>query len=575
MEKNTLFFQLLQLLHDSFVNIISQWIHALDKYWWVFGLLGGLFLMSAFNFRAKLPTLIFMLLFLLTVLAQPLQYYLMHVWSPHVFDQSYRLPLWQVNVYFAGLLVSSILTFLTYRNLYSLTDIIKEKLLKRTTLCRDTNSDVRFVDKILPNICKEYNSTRFFRKNKLFIGLNAKGKPVHIPIERSQSSHFQISGTTGAGKGVLAGVLLTQMIRHGEAVIIFDPKDDEFLPHVIAKAARESKVDKYYIDLSSDVGQWNPLAGKSPIQIEEMLSVAFNLSDKGTDADFYRLNDRKSARIFSTDEHTEKTFSESVLAFIQDHHDRLDSSPKFVQDIEELASLPVLNIKTGLNIEKTIAKGAVIYIRGSMKNPRVLKLQKMMLISIIQILEQRDRKDARYACLFLDEFKYLISQPAIEALGAIRDKKAHIILAHQSLGDLKHVSDGLNPESVIASVMENCSIKITYNIQDPDTADKYARMSGTILVDDELRGFETTNTFSEVRKPEKLLRQSERFLIDTNMLQSLPPRCAVLYGNGLADFIFTSPIHVIKESIDTSPTYFEPISDIKVRSVAEDLLDVD
>ena len=575
MEDSILYTQIFQLLNDTLLYVTNHWLYALDIYWWAFGLLGGLFLISALNFRGKSLTLIFAILFLITMLAQPLQYYLMHIWSPLIYELPYRLPLWQVNVYFGGLVLSSAIAFLAYRNLYSLIDIAKEKLLKRTSLCRDASTDVRFIDKLLPNSRKQYNPVRYFKKNKIFVGLNAKGKAVHIPLVLSQSSHFQISGTTGSGKGVLAGVILAQAVQHGEAVIVVAPKDDEFLPEVMAKAARDAGVDKYYIDLTSNVGQWNPIAEKTPNQIEEMLAVAFNLSDKGTDADFYRLKDRKSSRIFSNRDHSKKTFSESVREFVRDYPDVLENSPKFVDDIEEMASLAVLNVKKGINIEKAIAKGSVIYIRGSMKNPAIMKLQKMLLTSITQILESRDRETARHACLFLDEFKYLISQPTLEALGTIRDKRAHMILAHQSLGDLQHLSDGLNPESVIASVVENCSIKITYKIQDPDTADKYARMTGSILVDDELRSFDTTSTLSEVKKPDKILRQSERYLIDTNMLQSLPPRCAVIYGNGLADFIFTSPIQVTKEYINTSPTYFEPVSDMQFRSVAEDLLDVD
>ncbi len=567
--------QLLQILKDYLYTMIDYWFLLLHNYWLLFGVLGGVFLISAISFKAKWIRLISVILFLFTIILQPLQFFVMHIWTPILLSTQYYYPVREVYVYIGGVTLSGILTFYIYRNLYSLTDNVKEKLLKRTSLCRDGSTDVRHLDKVLPSSRKEYNPERYFRKNKLFIGLNAKGKAVHIPIELSQSCHWQISGTTGSGKGVLAGCILTQMIQHGEAVIIMDPKGDYFLPELMAKAARDAEVNKYYIDLTSDVGQWNPLAGKTPSQIEEMLSVAFNLSDKATDADFYRLNDRASARIFSKSDHVDKTLRESVQEFVQDHHELLEKSPKFMQAIEELASLPVLNIKKGLNIEKAIARGAVIYIRGTMKKPSVLILQKILLVSIIQILESRDRETARHTCLFLDEFKYLISQSAIEALGTIRDKRAHMIIAHQSLGDLKHASDGLDSEEVVASVMENCAVKITYKIQDPDTADKYARMSGTILVDDELRSFDTTSTLSEIKKPDKILRQSERYLIDTNMLQSLPQRCAVIYGNGLADFIFTSPIQVTKEEINTSPTYFEPVSDMQFRSVAEDLLDVD
>jgi len=113
-------------------------------------------------------------------------------------------------------------------------------------------------------------------------------------------------------------------------------------------------------------------------------------------------------------------------------------------------------------------------------------------------------------------------------------------------------------------------------------------MSGQILVDDEMRSIKTTKALTEVKNPDRMLRQTERCLIDTNMLQSLPSRCAVLYGNGLADFIFTSPIKVIKKSEYITPTIFDDSDDETAYtnndmdyvggghvSVAEGLLDVD
>lgn len=95
------------------------------------------------------------------------------------------------------------------------------------------------------------------------------------------------------------------------------------------------------------------------------------------------------------------------------------------------------NVAVGVDLADLIQRGAVVYVRGSMRNPRILKLQRIFLLSVIQHIESRPREDARHACIFMDEFKYLISRPALEALGAIRDKRAHVIIAHQSLGDLR------------------------------------------------------------------------------------------------------------------------------------------
>jgi type IV secretory pathway TraG/TraD family ATPase VirD4 len=215
-------------------------------------------------------------------------------------------------------------------------------------------------------------------------------------------------------------------------------------------------------------------------------------------------------------------------------------------------------------------------------------LQRIFLIAIMQMIERRDRSRARHVCLFLDEFKYLISRPALELLGAIRDKRAHAILAHQSLGDLRDCPADLDADSVVASVNENTAIKIAYAVRDPDTADWLARMSGQILVDDEIRQVKTNMGLAETRENGRSLRQAERPLIDTNMLQSLPDRCAVLFGVSLAQFFFTSPVRVrhcseqpkptsppdVSAHHDTAlpPPYTEPT---KPRTIAAGVIDVD
>ena len=274
-------------------------------------------------------------------------------------------------------------------------------------------------------------------------------------------------------------------------------------------------------------------------------------------------------------------------ALLQTQEELLKESPKFQEDLEEIASMPVVNISKGIDIKSAIEQGAVIYVRGSMRNPRVLKLQKMFVLSVMQYCENRDRDKARHVCLFLDEFKYIISKPALEALGAIRDKRAHVILAHQSLGDLRDCPNDIDSQSVISSINENCLLKLAYKVNDPDTADWLARMSGQILVDDETRTFTTSTGMIELREPERKLRQTERCLIDTNMLQSLPKGCAVLFGNGLADFVFTSPINVKKRAKYTLPSVFKDtvdpwasnnlVKDIqsKQRTIVEELVNVD
>ena len=344
-------------------------------------------------------------------------------------------------------------------------------------------------------------------------------------------------------------------------MIVVDPKNDEFLPHVMHKAAQEAGVPYVYIDLLAEAAQWNPLQGKNATEIEELLSAGFSLGEKGTDADFYRLDDRRAARIFANLAYSNQTTLINTLQLlIEQQPDIAEAGKKFISDLEEIGLVSAVNTTQGVDLAKLMQQGAVVYVRGSMRNPRILKLQRIFVLSMIQQIEVRERESARHVCLFMDEFKYLISRPSLEALGAIRDKRAHVIIAHQSLGDLRDCPADLDADSVVASVNENCAIKLAYMVKDPDTADWLARMSGLILVDDEIRQVKTNAGLTETRNGERTLRQAERNLIDTNMLQALPERCAVLFGAGLAKFFFTSPIMVNKSTKATTPIAFKQSS---------------
>ncbi len=122
----------------------------------------------------------------------------------------------------------------------------------------------------------------------------------------------------------------------------------------------------------------------------------------------------------------------------------------------------------------------------------------------------------------------------------------HLVLAHQSLGDLRDCTKDLNPDAVVDAVVENCRIKICYKVQNPATAEWLAAMSGSIQVDDEVRRVKRNVAQAEIVDPERNIRQAERFFIDTNMLLNLPKGVAVVYGEGLPKFVSIRPIKVPK-----------------------------
>lgn len=429
---------------------------------------------------------------------------------------------------------------------------LKLKFTKKTEAAREERTDVRSVRDFLPDTV-DYDPEQYIDLTKgIFIGLDVNHQPQYFPLEKIQKQHADIIGTTGAGKGVVSGLILHQLILAGEGVFVGDPKNDEFAPHLLRYSCEKANKPFYLIDLNKDFPQLDMLADATPEQIEELLVAGFSFAEKGDLADFYRIDDRKAARKapqLATDE--ERRTLEGI--FSSDYVQGLEETVKaFYGKLEEMALVPSINAPNGLNMNDIFNEGGCCYFIGSMRNSKILIAQKMILIRLFQLAESRDRVNSqlRPIAIFLDELKYHISKPAMEGLGAARDKGVHMFLAHQSIADLKDCPADLNGEAVVGAVVENTKFKVVYRIQDPDTAEWVAKMSGTILVDDETRYIERDGSLAETIDSKRNIRLAERHFVDTNMLQNLPDFVSYIFtANDVPKPSLISPIRVQKKDL--------------------------
>lgn len=462
-----------------------------------------------------------------------------------------RLPVshvWQ----FAGMATLGGAVAATYmRWVVPAVDQAAERLTKGTALERNGKTDVRTIHQLLPAVPPAFDPLKFWGSQGFFLGIGEGGRPVYWP---GDLPHVQVTGTTGAGKGVFLSMLAAQCAARGEAVFYLDPKDDEWAPHVLAHVAAQRGVPFHFVDLRPSAGpQINLLAGASEEEITELFYAGFGLSERGTDADFYRLADRQAAKKMARLAAAGATPAALWNALWNAHGATLrEEAPGFAGQLQEMAELPAVNADLGrLDLEKIINDGGAVFVVGSMRNTAVIRMQRMLLVRLIQLAERRDRTaDApRKICIVLDELKYHVSRPALEALGAARDKGVHLVLAHQSLADLRDCPADLDPEAVVGAVMENGKVKLAYRVEDPDTAEWLARKSGRIQADDEIRRVTRNAALAETVDNERTIRQAERFFIDDNMVLNLKPSQAVLFGLGLPQFLHTSPIRVTKTKL--------------------------
>lgn len=347
-------------------------------------------------------------------------------------------------------------------------------------------------------------------------------------------------------------MILYQSILAGEGVFTMDPKDDEWAPHLFKAACEKAGKPFFLIDLRKAEYQLNLLDGITPEQLEELFIAGFSLAEKGEAADFYRIDDRRAARATAQ---LIKDKPDATLRdlFATEYVQGIAETIKgFYGKIEELSLLNSINAKNGLSLKQIFDEGGCCYIIGSMRNSKIIAAQRMILVRLLQIAETRDRvkEKPRPIAIFLDELKYHLSRPALEGLGAARDKGVHIIMAHQSIADLRDCPADLNGDAVVGAVVENAKFKLVYKLQDPDTAEWVSRMTGTILVDDETRTAKTTQMLTEEIDDKRSIRQAERYFIDSNMLLNLPPFVSYIFTTGeLPAAALISPIKVGKEDL--------------------------
>lgn len=372
---------------------------------------------------------------------------------------------------------------------------------------------------------KAFNPLRYMcLRLGIFVGLNDVKKPIFLSL-KDLRQHIQVIGQTRAGKNVAVATLLDQSAQLGECVIVIDPKNDFYMPSVMAASAERAGMAFIFIDLRPDqVPQLNLLAGCSPHEVEEMLIQVFDLVEKGDNADVYRIEDRAAVRAISA------LGARSFPELLEKASEVLDPNKtrRLFEALKELSSLPVIQTAEGVDLSKVVAQPGILYVTGSTRHEPTIRLQKMVLLRILQLIDKAGQQKAgNWTALFLDELKYLLSPAALQACGVIADRRCALRVAHQALGDLDDTS--LPATSVRGAVLINCAVKFLFRTNDPDTATWMARLTGSVPVFSEL----AQKALFKFAKSEGSWREAISTLFDPNVFLSLAPLNTVLVGAGV------------------------------------------
>ena len=402
---------------------------------------------------------------------------------------------------------------------------------------------------------KDFDPEKYFKPGQICLGVDIENNPLYITAEKFFSAHTQIQGKTGTGKGVGAACMNAQCLLNGAANFIFDVKKggDDWAPSVMSAMCEKMDKKFYLLDLRSTTDpQINLIENISAEDLTELLEVGFELEDGGGDSDFYKGDERRMT-VFAQDFVDEAKSLPHLFELLKEHRaEEFADAKGLFNKMEAICRRMAIQTSEGINLSEIIKNGDCVYIKGSYNIMDIKRLQRMILLRIKQLVENRDTsKKQRQVTIFLDEIKFVLSRPVMDSLSLIRSHKCNIILAHQGPTDLKDVSKNINAEVCYGTIVTNSGIKLLYGLTTPEDLEKVSRLTGTVIAQRTSRTTKSNKGMGQITETDANHKMDTQVpLFDENHLISLQERVGILIGIGIPQLCFTSHIRVGKRKIE-------------------------
>lgn len=347
--------------------------------------------------------------------------------------------------------------------------------------------------------------------SEIYVGKTLDGFPLVLGCE-NRTEHVQIIASTGRGKtwGVVAPWSIQDFVS-GKNVILIDGKGDQKLAGRIRQFADDPD-DVIVFDLGDLPGSatTNPIEFGTAQQIADRIFATFEFENHyyetvsyealllllelfraqrkvATFRELYRcLTDDAKFTEFLAGAGTCEAQSLALAFIAQPFRDRQERLSGFLGQLRpfavgELADLVngAVDGRTYFSLSKLIRDGKglrnkaiVILIPALLYQKAAARLGQMFLQEIAWASACRQTDE--FLPVFIDEFSAFVYEGFLQLLNKARSSNIALHLSHQSMGDLESVG----PDFAKA-IVTNTNVKCVLGVNEPDTAEFFARLFGT------------------------------------------------------------------------------------------------
>ncbi len=387
-------------------------------------------------------------------------------------------------------------------------------------------------------------------EDAVYAGLSVNGKNIYVkqPFRRM---HTQVVGTTNAGK--TESVILPWAIddiKKRRGLLIIDGKSDmSLLNKLYAYAKRHHRENDIRILSLCNVAishSFNPLSGGSALEITERVFNAFNFENEyfksiQYDVFLHSLLILEAVGVKPTPLRmiecmkNEKALADLAIASKKprlqvwageylklNREEREQRTSGLVAQLQSFAvgeTAQVFNTEiSDINLEQALEHSEIIYCQlPALKIPTLGKATGKMILQCLQSAVSSRHlgkyNNQSFFSVYLDDFTEYLTPSFVTLLNKSRSANVGIVFAHQALGDLDGLGDGVKN-----TILTNSNLKVFMRTNEPESAEYFSSVIGTIQ-GSKVTERQTKSLFGSEKTGDGSIREVEEFKYHPNVFK--------------------------------------------------------